>query len=210
MSKQYPKEKEEKNNSNGIKKEEIETIFPIIIVYIGISLMFLGILTVYTEVPKEFLIGASLSGMFFAIADFIILKSKISHKDVLITKCILFLGVASFFLLPVIMIVSPDLSERIGHYGNFASLLALGIVVSSLGYRSLASNRKYILEMVDDMRELKVQRDKIQTEIDEFKREHLKMKDETMKKGKEIEEMKGKINLAEEKLKEKKSSSQEG
>jgi hypothetical protein len=193
---------ENNHNQSKMKKEEIEASFPIIIVYIGLSLMFLGIITIFTEVPKEFLIGASLSGMFFAIADFILLKSNFSNNDVHFTMLTLFLGVASFFLLPVFMIIVPNLSTIIGRYGDFASLLALGIVVSGLGYRALTSNKRYVLEIKKDMKNFEEQRNEIQKQIELYNKEHQEMKEKTLKSAKDLEELNEKLKLAEQRLEE--------
>ncbi|MEY8732098.1 hypothetical protein AB9M92_07505 [Peribacillus frigoritolerans] len=137
------------------KKSELEASSELIIFFIGISIMILGTINTIRPVPKEFLLGATLAGLFFAFSDYYLLKSKFFKTDLIINLTMVFLGVFCFFLLPVILITFPSLFNVFGQFGDIATFVALGLVVTGLGLKTYSSKRNFLLETKVDLLKLR-------------------------------------------------------
>ncbi|MEH7248745.1 hypothetical protein V7114_18375 [Neobacillus niacini] len=144
-----------KKEPKEVNKEIIEKNYDVILIFIGFSIVLLGVLHNFKKVPEEFLLGATLSGLFFAYSDFNLLKEKFYQKDVLYTLFFLFLGVFSFFLLPVILLVFPGSYKVVAPYGELATFLALGFIVVGIGFKSMDSKRKHLDKLTLELNKLK-------------------------------------------------------
>lgn len=137
-----------KKEAKEANKELIERNYDVILVFIGFSIVLLGVLNAFKKVPEEFLFGATLSGFFFAFSDYNLLKDRFYQKDMLWNLISLFLGVLSFFLLPIILLVFPGMYEAVEPFGDAATFLALGFIVVGIGIKSMETKRKY-LDLID-------------------------------------------------------------
>lgn len=133
----------EENSAKVISKEKLESSSEFITVFVGLAIILIGALNAYTAVPKEFAFGATVGGMFFALSDFTYLKGKYTEKDLLTNTFLLFSGVMSFFLLPVVLLMFPEVFTALESLGDFSTFFALGIVVCGLGIKSFDSKVKY-------------------------------------------------------------------
>jgi hypothetical protein len=133
----------EENSAKVISKEKMESSSEFITVFVGLAIISIGALNAYTAVPKEFAFGATVGGMFFALSDFTYLKGQYTEKDLLANSLLLFSGVMSFFLLPVVLIMFPEVFTALKSFGDFSTFFALGIVVCGLGFKSFESKAKY-------------------------------------------------------------------
>lgn len=140
-----------------ILHSEIEGSSEVITVYVGLSIILLGTINLFKSVPPEFMAGATISGLFFAISDYILLKDKLYKTDAMWHQWSIALGVFSFFLLPVLLIMFPNLNKDIEDFTEFATFIALGLVVTSLGFKSFRSRKKFIMDMKDQINILKEQ-----------------------------------------------------
>ncbi|MGE7637646.1 hypothetical protein [Peribacillus frigoritolerans] len=86
-------------------KEELEGNYDLITFFVGILLIFLGGLDNIKEVPQEFIIGATLAGLFFAVSDFILIKDDFSKFENILNRVLIFSGILSIFLDPVLCIM---------------------------------------------------------------------------------------------------------
>lgn len=144
-----------KDNTGEVDKEEIERNYDLIIVFIGYTILLLGVLNGFKKVPEEFLFGTTFAGTFFACSDYHLLKGKFYRKDYLINIIFLFCGVFSFFLLPVILMVFHEIYKEIKPLGDTSTFIALGLVVIGIGLKSNSSKRKFILSMKNDIYQLR-------------------------------------------------------
>lgn len=111
-------------------------------IYIGLSLIILGIINGVKEVPDAFIVGASLSGFFFTLADVTFLSRTVNRLNIFFAP----LGIFCLFLLPILLLVFPDFAlfkmfEFISDMGTF---YAIGLVLIALGYKSRESKAEFI------------------------------------------------------------------
>lgn len=103
-------------------------------VYIGYSLLGLGLLNSITDVPDAFIIGASVAGFCFTTSDLLMLSDRYMKAIRPLTAA----GVFSFFLLPVVLLSCPYLLmlEFFSFFSNMVTFFALGFVMITLGIKS--------------------------------------------------------------------------
>jgi hypothetical protein len=162
-----------------IDREILERNYDVLLVFIGFTIVLLGVLNSFKKVPEEFLFGATLSGFFFALSDFNLLKDRFYKSDVLYNLLCLFFGVASFLLLPVFFMVFQDFYENIKSFGDAATFLALGFIIVGIGFKSMESKRKYINSITSQLNntmpkviDLSADLEKARIEIAELKAKH--------------------------------------
>ncbi|MDP4086001.1 MAG: hypothetical protein Q8934_15465 [Bacillota bacterium] len=74
-----------KKSVKEVEKELLESNYDLIIVFIGYTLILLGIINGIKKVPEQFLFGATLAGLFFTASDFNLLKNKVYNRDIFLT-----------------------------------------------------------------------------------------------------------------------------
>ncbi|WP_252503087.1 hypothetical protein [Sporosarcina sp. Marseille-Q4943] len=90
---------------------EVYKLTDLIILFIGISIILLGLLSLYVSIPDEYIAGATIGDMFFVLADIVVLNDVIKTRDLVFHVLSLFIGVISFLGLPVFLIVFPAVKE---------------------------------------------------------------------------------------------------
>lgn len=134
----------EKNNDT-----ELEGISDLVMIFIGASLIVLGILNMFAEIPSAFILGATLSGLFFTFSDPSIYSQQLSNDSRQVLSFFMTaLAVFSFFLLPVVLLISPNLYEMFKPYGDLATFVALGAVIIVFGVKSRKANRSRIEKLI--------------------------------------------------------------
>jgi hypothetical protein len=166
------------DNETKVNKNKIDTHSELITIFIGASIFILGFVNSIKAVPDAFIIGATLAGLFFTLSDF---NSLRKNSNPYINGGLLFLGVFSFFLLPVILMVFPNLS--LDGFSDFATFLALAAVVVSLGLKSYQSKRSYLTSIYTELNSLYEQRNQ---DLEKFKR----LQEEAQQRNAEV----GKLN----------------
>lgn len=149
--------KRKTNEDLNFDKDILFTNSDMFIGFIGVSLIWLGALSVVTEVPKEFTIGASLSGFFFSFADLTVTSNKITKLKVIIYMLCLMSAAISFVFVPAFLLVEKDLGNILVPYTDAITVLALGIVITSFGNRirlSRDKQREEIRKELQAIREL--------------------------------------------------------
>ncbi|MET3657853.1 hypothetical protein [Sporosarcina psychrophila] len=123
-------------------REQAHFITEIMICFIGICMILLAFLSLTGQVPKEYAFGATLAGFCFVYADFFILEEKVSGKDLVTYGIFLFLGVLSFILLPVVLLIGTSLGNLFMSESDFFTFMAFGIVLITMGYKTTVVRRQ--------------------------------------------------------------------
>lgn len=132
-------------------------------VYIGFSLIFLGVLNGIMDIPDAFIIGASLSGVCFTMADITFLNGNFKKTNAVFTA----MGVFCLFLLPIILLVSQN--SLIIAFFEFASdmgtFYAIGFVMIALGWKSREAKSGFITGTLEVLRHLKDTNEKMKNDM---------------------------------------------
>ena len=154
--------------------------------WIGVALMGLGLLNGFTKVPDEFIIGASLGGLCFTVAGVLTpggtYKRRISPFVAIGTLCL--------FLLPIIILKNPilEITEFLNSVSNMATFFALGIVISTLAFRSQDSKIKSTTMTIEYL-------EKISKDCEELKNIHRELEEKTKAHCDQFVKLKGEFDL---------------
>ncbi|MDF2065089.1 hypothetical protein [Bacillus sp. Cr_A10] len=108
--------------------------------YIGVSLVFLGYLNTQINISSEYMIGISFAAFFFVFAEFISLKPKLTKIYLKLYAFLLFLGVSSFTVLPIILMSVKVNNEYFITLSESMSIISLGVVLGILNLKSIQNN----------------------------------------------------------------------
>lgn len=137
-----------------IEKESLYANSDMLIVCIGFSVILLGALSATVGIPKEFTIGASLAGMFFAIADLVVSTEKVSKSKALIYIFSFMFGAISFVFVPAFLMVNQTIGNQLVPFADSFGLVALGIVIISIGNRIHEARVKQIRDIKNMLKEM--------------------------------------------------------
>lgn len=131
------RKKSEKKIKRVYHSDEAHLLTDIMIVFIGLCIFILAFLSLTGKVPEEYAFGATLAGLCFVFSDVLLVEEKISGKGLIMYGLFLFFGLASFILLPVILLMDIKLKEILMSDSDFFTFLALGLVLMLIGYKTL-------------------------------------------------------------------------
>ncbi|WP_379968032.1 hypothetical protein [Ectobacillus sp. sgz5001026] len=125
---------------------ESEGISDLVMIFIGASLVILGVLNMFSDVPPEFILGATLSGLFFTFSDPSIFPQRFIGNvgRRFLSSFMTMIAVFCFFLLPVVLLSNRPLFEMVAPIDDFATFVALGAVIIVFGLKSRKTNRERI------------------------------------------------------------------
>lgn len=149
------KNRNSKKENNYYPKDTLTANSDVLIICIGFSLIILGFLGISYEVPEEFVIGASLAGMLFGISDYITTLEKISDRKIGIYAMCLVFGAFSVVAVPPYLMVEEEIGNFIVPYSDTFSMIALGLVIMSIGnrIREARSNQiNNLNKIIDELR----------------------------------------------------------
>ena len=162
-----------------------------ITVFIGFSLMTLGIANGIYDIPDAFIIGASLAGFCFTAADLLTLYWPNKIAVTMMTGT----GVYSFFLLPVSLLMDPNqkIHDILNAMSDASTFIALGLVMVSIGVKSIKAKKGYAKLTAEVLEELVTKNDLVIDELKVFVKDAKDQQDELIKVRdavkKELEEM---------------------
>lgn len=155
------KNKSNKKTNKLYNRDEAHRLTDMMIVFIGMCILVLAFLSLYGTVPEEYAFGATLAGFFFVFSDVLLVEEKITPGSLLMYGLSLLSGVASFVLLPVILLMNAPLREIIMKDSDFFTFLGLGFVLMTIGYKTLVRNFKKQEEESNEIEKMKVELSKL-------------------------------------------------
>lgn len=168
--------KDRQRNKKTFDRSVVYRYTDLIIMFIGISMIILSCLSLFLKIPKEYSVGATFGGLFFVLADTMIIQKTVGYKSIVFYFLALFFGVFSFFLLPVILLINSDAYAGLIEITDFATIGALGFVIMVMSYKAVNSRLELNSETSKELDELKEDFDKVLNEIEEIKNENTRLK----------------------------------
>ncbi|MDN7243973.1 hypothetical protein [Planococcus shenhongbingii] len=148
-----PDDKAEKLEKKLIDTNILQANSDMLIIFIGFAVILLGFLSAIIGIPKEMTIGASLAGLFFALSDLMVIGEKVSKFKIRFYIFSFMMGAISFVFVPAFLMVNQNFGELIIPFTDFFGLVALGVVLMSIGYRIQVAKEKQLNEiysLIDD------------------------------------------------------------
>lgn len=173
-------------------------------IYIGYSLIGLGLLNSVTDVPDAFIIGASLAGFCFTLSDLLTLHEQYRKAIGPLTA----VGVFSFFLLPIVLLSFPYLLmfEFFSFFANMVTFFALGFVMIILGIKSRNAKIEFLKTSMEVVRHTLDEQVNTKSIVDAAIEDHKGLIEKQMKM---IEESHDRIATLEKELEEAKKKEQD-
>ena len=161
-----------------------------IIVYIGFSFFILGTVNAFTDVSEVFLIGATISGVFFAVNDFLLAGLHLKSKYRVAIGPLTMMGVFSFFLLPIFLLTFPSLLEFFSFLSETGTFYALGFVIIGFAIKA----KKAIIGTKLDMVETIISRLKNELKILEDREKYINLNRELQEENDRLKKKINKVN----------------
>lgn len=119
-------------------------------IYIGYSLIGLGLLNSLADVPDAFIIGASIAGFCFTTSDLIVLSDRYRKAITPLSLA----GVFSFFLLPIVLLSFPNLLmfDFFSFFADMVTFIALGFVMIALAIKSRNAKNEFFKTSMEVVR----------------------------------------------------------
>ena len=174
-------------------------------IYIGLSLAGIGVLNAATEVPDVFIIGASLAGLCFTLADPLISGRKFIN---IFTA----LGTLCFFLLPIILLSFPmvNIFDFLNSLSEAATFFALGIVLIALSFKSQNAKISFLTDLIKPFENVKDAHERFEKDIQSIRKEQEEILVNYSNRIKELEELEVNYNNRIKELEEQLEFSKEG
>lgn len=154
-------------------------ITDVIIVFVGFGIVLLGICSFSDKFPLEFALSATVASFLFVYADFVVESSTTFTLFRLTAYIVLvFLAVIGLLVLPVILMMFPNIYERIEPLSNPLTLMALGIVLCVMGFKNVNYKDK---TKNNELNELKLLNEINKTKIEELELTIKKLEDNLTK-----------------------------
>lgn len=163
-------EKPKKKPKKLYDRDKAHVITDIMISFIGVSMIILALLSLTGKIPKEYAFGATLAGFCFVYADIFLVEEKISLKGLWIYGISLFLGVLSFILLPVLLLVNSNLGDTLMSNTDFFTFMAFGIVLMTMGFKTLVRRHEQQEKTSNELKEIREELNTIMKKNDEISR----------------------------------------
>lgn len=174
-------------------------------VYIGYLLLGLGLLNSITDVPDAFIIGASIAGFCFTSSDLLLLHERYRKA----IGPLSFIGVFSFFLLPIVLLSFPYhllVLEVFSFVADMVTFFALGFVMIALGVRSRNAKVDFLKTSMEVVRHTFDEQVSTKSMVDDEMEKQARLIEKQMKM---IEESHDRIATLEKELEEAKKKEQE-
>lgn len=151
--------------------------------YIGISLIFLSGINLIIEIPSVYMIGISFAAFFFVFADFIGIKDTLNKFYLSFYSFLLFLGISSFIILPIILMVLNVKIENLITISETMSIASLGLVLGIINIKNKENDLSRLEKNLAIM-------DKYEVLVDSYEKKITRYEELTKEMSKEIENLK--------------------
>ena len=112
-----------------------------IILFIGISFIILGLMNLKFNIPKEYITSISLAAFFFVLSDMLTISLRRTKLN--LYSFTLLLGVLSFTLLPVLLLLFPEIFSILINSSESLSVISLGLVLIIINIKMWDTNKEF-------------------------------------------------------------------
>ncbi|WP_419962083.1 hypothetical protein [Psychrobacillus sp. BM2] len=133
--KEVEKEKEKRIISDKFNHSDSNWI----LFFTAFSFVFMGFINSIIQLPKEYIVGVSLSSIFFAFSEYVSVAKKLNVLFGILQLPFLFLAILSLNVLPAIFIANESFFNHFSTKADSVSLLSFGLVLGAIAIKSFTN-----------------------------------------------------------------------